>query len=143
MRALRPATGGMDRTAPKRYIGAMSFDFSIESDAPGNPAEVRARRERTALQTLRSVDFEEAKRILDSVAPPGDSWGEAFHKALDSARDGLLLTGDIDRDIGFLIAAKPAKGIWFWRTGAGAAKGLIPEDRVTAFLELARKKGLA
>lgn len=120
----------------------MSFDFSIGSDAPGNPAEVRARRERTALQTLRSIDFEEAKRILDAVAPPGDTWGEEFHKALEAARDGLILTGDLDADIGFLISAKLGKGVWFWRTGIGCAKGLIPEERVGAFLELARRKGL-
>lgn len=121
----------------------MSFDFSIASDAPGNPAEVRARRERTALQTLRTVSYEEAKQILDGIVAPGDSWGEEFHKALDTARDGLLLTGDIDKEIGFLIATKIARGIWFWRTGVGCAKGLIPDDRVGAFLELARRKGLA
>lgn len=122
---------------------AMSFDFSIGSDAPGDPAEVRARRERMALQTAMSVGYDEAKRILDAIVAPGDAWGEEFHKALEASRDGLLLTGDIERDIGFLMAAKIGKGIWFWRTGVGCAKGLIPEDRVAAFLELARKKGLA
>lgn len=120
----------------------MSFDFSISSDAPGNPAEVRARRERMAQQTMRAVDYEEAKRILGGVAGSGDIWEEQFHKALDASRDGLLLTGDIEKDIGFLVATKIGKGIWFWRTGAGCAKGLIPDDRIATFLDLARRKGL-
>lgn len=121
----------------------MSFDFSISSEGPGNPAEVRARRERMALQTIRAVDYIEAKRILDSVAGAGDSWEEQFHKALETSRDGLLLTGDLEKDIGFLVATKIGKGIWFWRTGAGCAKGVIPDDRIPTFLDLARRKGLA
>lgn len=121
----------------------MSFDFSISSDAPGNPAEVRARRERMALQTMRAVTYDEAKKIVEGIAGTADAWDEQLHRALEASRDGLLLTGDIEKDIGYLIAAKPGKGVWFWRTGAGCAKGLIPDDRVSAFLELARRKGLA
>lgn len=122
----------------------MGFDFSISSDGPGNPAENRARRERTALQTMRAVTYDEAKRILESIATAGDAWEEQFSKALETARDGVFLTGKIEEDVGFLVASKIGKGIWFWRTGGtGCAKGLIPDDRVATLLELARRKGVA
>ncbi|HPA21531.1 MAG TPA: hypothetical protein PLU30_27570, partial [Verrucomicrobiae bacterium] len=84
----------------------MGFDFSISSDGPGNPAENRARRERTALQTMRAVTYDEAKRILQSIATAGDVWEEQFSKALETARDGVLLTGKIEEDVGFLVASK-------------------------------------
>ena len=96
-----------------------------------------------ALQTMRVVDYEEAKRILAGIATAGDTWEEQFAKALETARDGALLTGKIEDDIGFLIAAKLGKGIWFWRTpGPGCAKGVIPDDRVAALLDMARRKGV-
>lgn len=106
----------------------------------GDLAQTWARRERTALSTMRAIGYDEAARILESVGATGDTFGQQFSEALASARDGAFVTGEVEADAGFLIAAKIGKGIWFWRTGAGYAKGLLPTERVATLLALAKQK---
>jgi len=118
----------------------MAADFSISDESLGDPSQTWARRERTALATMRAIGYDEAVRLLESVGATGDAFGQPFSEALASARDGTFLTGEVETDAGFLIAAKIGKGIWFWRTGAGYAKGVLPTERVTTLLSLAKQK---
>lgn len=120
------------------------FDLNLSADEFASPAETRMRRERMASDTMHAVAYEEARRILATVASPGDVWEEAFSRALESAKGGVFLAGKFDADVTFIVAAALGKGVWFspGSHGSGCAKGLIPEQRVSFLLDLAKRKGL-